>query len=97
MCIRDRAPIVRDAVQPGRVLHIVDAADILLLHGQGPVSYTHLTALYIPQRHFCQFRKSLCSDIAQHGEGRFVGLRCGQRMKQTLKSQNAAITTQSIK
>ena len=39
-------------------------------------------ALHIAQRHFCQFRKSLCSDIAQHGEGRLVGLRRGQRMEQ---------------
>ena len=38
-CIRPHRagipPVVGDAVQPGGVLHIVDTADVLLLHGDG--------------------------------------------------------------
>ena len=43
---------------------------------------TGAAALYITQRHLSEFRKTLLSDISQHGEGRLVGLRRGQRMEQ---------------
>ena len=40
------APIIRDAVQAGRVLHIVDAADVLLLHGDGQAFHRVLKLRY---------------------------------------------------
>ena len=46
------APVIRDAVQAGRVLHIVDAADVLLLHGDGQAFHRVLKLRYFTNSSF---------------------------------------------